>query len=683
MTSPDPKGPLLDSYVPQGRRGRGPRARAIIKPMARGLLLVLFTALCMSQSRDLRIEPVSRLNPLGDSGTRWAVIVGVSAYQHLPPAAQLRFAHRDAAQFSAFLRSTAGGAIPGDHIRVLTDEQATLAQIRAAVHTWLVASAGPQDVVYFYFAGHSVLDDHDDGYFVTHDADPQNLHATALSFQEVDETLSTRLRAALVVMIADACHTGRLGWSSYSAAAPSRSAEPLAHIGQGDRSFLKLLASRPSERSFEDEKWNGGHGVFTYVLLEGLSGLADLDGDHVIRASEAIDYVSRRVPELTEAQQHPRVAGTFDARLALASSELPPPPPRPVTLDVTGPAGSAVYLDNAFRGAIRAAGSLRVDALAPGPHSFSADFPDGSSLNGAVTLPTTPSHVTIAPAATSPLAQLRARVIAGRVLDANGAWDFYRSQSFNAPDRPAAQALMSGALEEYGQACVGDYVQSTATGLKRAMLQRAIDAYDRLQTLRPTDPSIEARKLFCRGRLLIAETHFADAVPVLEESLKRDPRFACAYNALGVALGRINRAKESRHAFETAAKLTPEWGLPPFQIAQQLVTSGEPAKAVPYLEKAVAYNPRSVVNRWNLVHVLRVSGDAGRAERETAELIKLDPNYPPAYLELGQAREMLGNKAGAAEAYDSYVLLAPNYAGTEDVRARAARLRAPAPTLRK
>lgn len=655
--------------------------------MSKGVLLVLLTALCIAQDqRDLRIEPLSRPGPRSDSGARWAVIVGISSYQHLPPGAQLRFAHRDAAQFSTFLRSAAGGAIPADHIQVLTDEQATLAQVRAALHTWLVKSTGPEDVVYFVFAGHSVLDDHDDGYFVTHDADPQNLHATALSFREVDECLSTRLRAALVVMVADACHTGRLGWSTYSPAAPSRAAEPLARIGQGDRSFLKLLASRPSERSYEDEKWNGGHGVFTHVLLEGLSGQADVDGDRVIRASEAIDYVSRRVPELTDSQQHPRVAGTFDARLALASSELPPPPRRAVTLDVAGPAGSAVYLDNVFRGSIRAAGSLRVDALQPGPHVFSADFPDGSTLNGAVSLPESPSRVAIAPPGASPLTQLRARVRAGRVLEANGAWEFYRSQSFTGPDRAAAQVVMAGALEELGQACVADYVQSTATGLKRVMLQRSLDAFDRLQTMRPDDLSIETRKLFCRGRLLIAESRFAEAVVVIEQSLKRDPRFACAYNALGVALARINQPAESRRAFETAARLTPEWGLPPFQIAQQLVTSGELGKAVPYLERAVAYNPRSAVNRWNLAHVLRLSGNAGRAEQVATELIRLDPNYPPAYLELGQAREMLGNPVRAAEAYDSYVLLAPNYAGTEDVRARAARLRGqarPAPTLRR
>ena len=82
---------------------------AIIRPMSKGPLLVLLTALCLAQTqRDLRLEPASRLNPLRDSGTRWAVIVGISSYQHLPPEVQLRFAHRDAAQFSTFLQSTGG-----------------------------------------------------------------------------------------------------------------------------------------------------------------------------------------------------------------------------------------------------------------------------------------------------------------------------------------------------------------------------------------------------------------------------------------------------------------------------------------------------------------------------------------------------------------------------------------------
>lgn len=530
--------------------------------------------------------------------------------------------------------------------------------------------------MYFFFAGHGVLAEHNEAYFVAHDSDPQNLHATALSFDEVDRTLSQRLRAALVVLVADACHTGRLGWSSYTPDAPSRAGEPLSKLGQGDRSFLKLLAARPSERSFERELGNDGHGVFTQVLLEGLGGAADRDGDRLIRASEAIDYLARLVPEQTESRQHPWVAGTFDARVVLASAPLgAPSTARPLPLDVSGPANTAVYLDNVFRGSIRTAGTLRVESLMPGPHRFSADFPDGTTLDGTVTLGNSPARVAIAPQGPGLLSRLRARLDSGMVLQPNGAWEFYRSQSFPGSDQTAATTLVTTALEELGQACVSDYVQSTDSGLKRLMLQRAVGAFERLTTLRPNDSATEVKKLFCMGRLQIAQGQLTEAVATLQESLKRDSQFACAYNALGVALSRLGRKKEARQAFETASKLTPEWALPPFQIALQLIASGDLNKARPYLEHAVEYNPRSVAPRWNLLHVDRLLRRNTDVERQATELIRLNPNYAPAYLELGLAYEADRNFAKAAEAYDTYVLLAPNFADSNAVRSRADSIR--------
>src|SRR5438105_9632211 len=169
--------------------------------MVRGIAVLAFAGVLLAQIRDLKLEgPVLAKMP-GDQGTRWAVVVGVSAYDNLPPGAQLRFAHRDAEEFAEFLRGPSGGALPASHIRVLTNDRATLAAVRAALHTWLVNSAGPQDTVYVFFAGHGVLDDHDEGYFVVRDSDPQNLRATGLSFQEVDRTLSSKLRAGLTILV--------------------------------------------------------------------------------------------------------------------------------------------------------------------------------------------------------------------------------------------------------------------------------------------------------------------------------------------------------------------------------------------------------------------------------------------------------------------------------------------------
>ena len=55
--------------------------------------------------RGLTVKQVgSGLAPDG-KGQLWAVIVGISSYKNVPPEGQLRFAHRDAEELAAFLRS--------------------------------------------------------------------------------------------------------------------------------------------------------------------------------------------------------------------------------------------------------------------------------------------------------------------------------------------------------------------------------------------------------------------------------------------------------------------------------------------------------------------------------------------------------------------------------------------------
>ena len=644
-------------------------------------------ALLAQQPRDLRLEPVQPANPLGDRGSRYALVIGISKYEYLPPAAQLRFAHRDAEDFAGFLRSASGGMLPSGHIRVLTNEQATLAAIRAALHQWLPGSAGAQDIVYVFFAGHGVLAERDEGYLVAHDSDAQNLHATALPFAEVDQALSEEVRAGLVILAMDACHSGRIGWTSYSASEPGRVAESIAAIGRGDRAFLKLLASRPSERSFEDERWSGGHGIFTFAMLEGLGGKANRDNDGLVRTSELIDYVGRIVPEETRFLQHPRVAGTFDARLPLAVVPVAPPPaPNAGTLDISGIVGTGVYIDNVFRGNLRRDGTLRVEGVGFGSHGLSADLGEGRTLEGRFTIAAVLSQMQIPAPRPTLESALRAKIAAGQVLEPGGAWDLYRAQGGNDAQRAAAAMWLSGALEELGQACVSDYVQSTQIGPKRTMLARASAAYGRLRLLRPRDKGLEARALFCQARLQIASRQFETAVATLQEALRADAQFACAYNALGVALEGLNRPEESRRAFERAAQLTPEWALPPFQIAQQFLARNEVRQALPYLERAVRYNPRSAVPRWNLMRAHRVLGRLTEVETDAAELTRLSPGYAPTYLELGRAYEAAGNAGKAADAYETYLLLAPNFADSDEIRRRVQRERSqtsrPVPSLR-
>jgi tetratricopeptide (TPR) repeat protein len=248
--------------------------------------------------------------------------------------------------------------------------------------------------------------------------------------------------------------------------------------------------------------------------------------------------------------------------------------------------------------------------------------------------------------------------------------------------------MITSALEETGQDCVSDYVQSTTNALKGPMFARAAEAFEVLRTLRPNDPSLEAKQRFCQARAQIAAGEFAQAVESLNRSLAIDSEFACSYNALGVALSRLNRMKEARAAFDKAAQLTPAWALPPLQIAQQLIAAGDLRGALPYLEQAAKLNPRAIGIQWSLARAYRLLGRGPEFENTANATIAIDRNYAPIYTELGLYFESRREFARAAQAFDAYLILAPNFADSAEVRRHAQKNRtalqpkAP-PTLRR
>lgn len=104
------------------------------------LLLFCFVvfSLCGQQPSSKGVSPISnspriRSGPASDKNT-YAVVIGISDYQD-KDILDLRFADKDAEAFSNFLRSPAGGALDGDHLKVLTNEAATAAQIAVSA-TW-------------------------------------------------------------------------------------------------------------------------------------------------------------------------------------------------------------------------------------------------------------------------------------------------------------------------------------------------------------------------------------------------------------------------------------------------------------------------------------------------------------------------------------------------------------------
>lgn len=91
--------------------------------------------------------------------------------------------------------------------------------------------------------------------------------------------------------------------------------QSLSKAGRGRAIFT---ASETQEVSRESEEWGGGHGVFTYYLLEGLNGKADADGNGIVTLGEVMDYTDENVRRATKNAQHPSRAGNFDRSLPMA-----------------------------------------------------------------------------------------------------------------------------------------------------------------------------------------------------------------------------------------------------------------------------------------------------------------------------------------------------------------------------
>jgi len=250
---------------------------------------------------------------------RWAVVIGISKYKdsRIP---SLRYGASDAQAFYKWLIDPAGGRYAPAQVKLLTDEMATNGNIRDALFNWL-RQAIEEDVVTIYFAGHGSPDSPDtpDNLFLLpYDAEYGRITTSSFPMWDIETALKRFIKAKRVVILADACHSGGVGQqfdiarrsiSDPSANGISGGLQGLSKVNSG---IAVISASDENQFSAEGEKFGGGHGVFTWYLLEGLRGNADYNNDARVTLGELIPYLSENVRRETRSGQSPTVAGKFD-----------------------------------------------------------------------------------------------------------------------------------------------------------------------------------------------------------------------------------------------------------------------------------------------------------------------------------------------------------------------------------
>lgn len=267
-------------------------------------------------------ETPPRLSPVSQ---RWAVIVGVSEYEHagVRGLKNLRYAARDAERLYQELVEGDPARWPKDNVKALTDKDASKEAVADAILDFL-KKAQKDDLVLIFFSGHGSPDPArpKNNYFLCHDTDPTKLTTTGFPMWEIDNALERGIiEAQRVVVLADACHSGGFapeGMRDLQVVSRnvSEGIQTLAERAQ----CMVVTSCEPGELSQERADWGGGHGAFAYALIKGLSGTADSTDDKnsignedgAIHLDELVHYVRREVGDLTSNAQHVQDAGRLD-----------------------------------------------------------------------------------------------------------------------------------------------------------------------------------------------------------------------------------------------------------------------------------------------------------------------------------------------------------------------------------
>jgi len=255
----------------------------------------VFRAVAFSKDRtesrpyELTINLVA---PAKDA-TLHLVVVGINQYMNSD--LNLNYAVPDAKGIVDYFQKKGSNLFRAVNVIQLYDAEATRENILKTFQT-LKEKAQPQDLVIFYFAGHG--DNRaEQWYFIPHEVTQpeltEEISVKGISSDTISEELR-QVRSLKVLLLLDSCKSG-------TALASFRGYEDRKAMSQLARSSgVHIIASTtPSQNAVEVSDL--GHGVFTYLLLKGLSGeAASKSAGSTVSVYGLISYINAQLPVISQ-----------------------------------------------------------------------------------------------------------------------------------------------------------------------------------------------------------------------------------------------------------------------------------------------------------------------------------------------------------------------------------------------
>jgi len=230
----------------------------------------------------------------------WILAIGVNKYDANQQLPNLNYAVNDAKAIIDVFKEQEGKLYRNVNSLLIADG-ASITPTRDNIidNFSFLKQADQRDVVLLFIAGHGVNDDGGNFYFMPSDAafnaDGSIRPSKAISYREIQAVLDVPGQKLVFI---DACHSEGTSGRKTRGADNNQLVRSLQ-----DNSTVIFTSSRGSELSQESREF--GHGIFTYAIIQGMKGGADLFKNGRVSMKELDTYVSEMVPKLTNGLQHP------------------------------------------------------------------------------------------------------------------------------------------------------------------------------------------------------------------------------------------------------------------------------------------------------------------------------------------------------------------------------------------
>ena len=204
----------------------------------------------------------------------------------------LNYAVPDAQSVAAGFQKQKSGLYRNVHISQLNDGEVTKEKL-AAEFSRLSEHIRADDVFVFFVSGHGTTYDDGDYYYLPSDfryTSKDSIPTGGISKNNLLANLS-KIKAGKTLVMLDTCNSG-----AFLSDSNKRGLSEKTAIDRLTRATGHATLAASSDTQSAMEGYNG-HGVFTYVFLEGIAGAADSDSDGYVTLNELSAFVEREVPE--------------------------------------------------------------------------------------------------------------------------------------------------------------------------------------------------------------------------------------------------------------------------------------------------------------------------------------------------------------------------------------------------